>query len=327
MSELIDQSKAEIVHIHNFFPLLTPAVHAESAKRGLAVVQTLHNYRLLCANGLFLREGSVCEKCLNGSKVWGVVHRCYRNSLPGSIAVARMYLRADRNRTWNSHVHRFIALTNFAKEKFVLGGLPSDKIAVKPNFVSMASKRPSQRARRGALFVGRLSPEKGVETLLRAFDRLKEIPLTVVGSGPGMERLKSLAPQGVVFAGQLSPEQVREEMMRAQCLVVPSICFEGFPMTAIEAFAAGLPVVASRIGSLHEIVVEDVSGAHFTPGDAEDLAGVLSRLFAEPARLEELGAGARAYYEANYTPDRNLRQLEAIYTDALEAARADQRVM
>ena len=319
LAALVDRERPDLVHIHNFFPLLTPAIHEAAAEMGLPVVQTLHNYRLVCANAQLLRNGSVCEKCLAGNRLWGVAHRCYRGSLPGSLAVVRMQERAFRAGTWHSHVHRFIALTAFARQKFVASGLPADRIAVKPNVVARISA-PAD-ARHGALFVGRLSPEKGVETLIKAWEQLPMFPLTIAGNGPELERMRALAPANVTFTVAQTPGEIALHMAKAQALIVPSLWYEGFPMVVAEAFAAGLPVIASNIGSLAEIVVPGRNGAHFVPGDAQDLVATVEALLANPATLQRLAVGARASYETHYTPETSLAQLERIYADAIEAAR------
>lgn len=318
VADLVGSTGAELVHIHNFFPLLTPAVHEGAAERGIAVVQTLHNYRLLCANALFLRNGHICQKCLQGSRVWGAAHRCYRGSLPASLAVVRMQWRAERHQTWHQHVHRFIALTEFARSKFVAGGLPAERIAVKPNFVPDPKfARRLREQRKGALFVGRLAEEKGVDVLIKAWKHLPDIPLTIVGDGPERARMQSEAPANVRLLGLRSAEEVRAQMAAAQCLVVPSIWYEPFGMVAIEAFAVGRPVIASRIGALAELVTDQVTGWHFTPGDPESLAEVMREAFGNHTRLAEMGRAARRAWQQYYSPAKNLAQLERIYKEAL----------
>lgn len=312
----------DIVHVHNFFPLLTPAIHEGAAKAGAAVVQTLHNYRTVCAGAMLLRDGAVCEKCLSGNRFWGVLHRCYRGSLAGSLAVAQMQVRADRHRTWHRHVHRFIALTEFARQKFIEGGLPAERIAVKPNFVNGSSESLEQPARLGALFVGRLSPEKGIGTLIEAWRSLPDIPLTIVGTGPELAPLRASAPSNVKFTGELSGSEVAQKMRSAAMLVVPSIWYEPFGMVVIEAFANALPVVASNIGSLASIVRPGQNGELFTTSNAESLRSTIEDLLKNPDRLRLLGAGARQDYVRHYAPDQNLVQLEAIYRAAIEAAAA-----
>lgn len=315
--ELVKVTGAQVVHVHNFFPLLTPAVHVGASRAGAAVVQTLHNYRLLCGGALFLRNGKVCEKCLDGSKAWSVVHRCYRGSLPGSLALARMQWRSEQNQTWSKHVHRFIALTDFARGKFIQGGIPADRLVVKPNFVDAPA--PSSKVRAGALFVGRLSEEKGVHVLLDAWRGISDHTLSIIGDGPERERLVQMAPANVRFLGLQQPEGVREAMERAQCLIIPSLWYEGFPMTVVESYAAALPVLASRIGSLSEIIDDHETGRLFSPGNATELRSILESGFAN-GTFQEQGARARQTFEKIYTPKDNLSLLLSIYEEAITLA-------
>lgn len=320
MNELLDRTGADLVHIHNFFPLLTPAVHEAAAGRGVPVVQTLHNYRLICAAATLMRDGAVCEKCLTGRSA-AIVHRCYRGSLPGSAAVVAMQARAERERTWQRSVTRFIALTEFARGKFIEGGLPADRLVVKPNAVQAAALGAPE-GRRGALFVGRLSAEKGAAVLMRAWQQVGDMPLSVVGDGPERAALQAIAPANVRFLGTLGAEAVGAEMQSARMMIVPSLWYEGFPMTIVEAFAAGLPVIASDIGSLREIVPDGVLGRRFRPGDHAGLATIVNELTVSPDLVAQYGRAARAAYDRHYTPERNLAELEAIYRDAIAANRA-----
>jgi glycosyltransferase involved in cell wall biosynthesis len=245
------------------------------------------------------------------------MHRCYRNSLPGSLALVRMQLRTARDQTWQRDVHRFIVLTKFARAKFIEGGLPQEKIVIKPNFVG---QRPvtNQGKRRGALFVGRLSKEKGVLNLVDAWKSLPDIPLAIVGDGPARERLEAVAPSHIRFLGWRNPDEVRDLMAGAQALLMPSLWYEGFPMTLLEAFSAGLPVLASRLGALAELVDEGETGLQFASADPNDLARVVRAAFDDPARLALMGQAARKVYELRYTPEKNLPHLEAIYAAAIE---------
>lgn len=317
--ELVRSTKAEIVHVHNFFPQLTPAIHVGASEAGAAVVQTLHNYRLICANAMLLRNGLICEKCLTGSNIWGVVHRCYRGSVIGSLAVVRMQRLAQTRSTWNS-VHKFIALTEFQRSKYGQAGFPLDRIISKPNFV-VAPERVSSKRTPTAIFVGRLSEEKGLRCLLTAWNNLPEIPLIIIGDGPDRKLLENLAPRNTTFLGALSREEVKKEMHRASLLVMPSIWYEGFPMTIVEAYSASIPVLAARIGSLSEIIDEGVTGVTFKANDPSDLADKTKQIFANLTKLEEMGQQARDTYERLYTPATNLRQLEAIYKSALNVSR------
>lgn len=321
-ADLTRRTRADVVHIHNFFPLLTPAAHVGAMRAGAAVVQTLHNYRLLCANALFLRNGSVCESCLGGSRLPAVTNRCYRGSLAGSLAVTRMQDRAQARGSWRSSVDRFIALTTFARDKFVSGGLPGELIAIKPNFVDQPRLLHAPE-RSGAIYVGRLSSEKGIHVLLQAWKQMPDVKLTIIGDGPERQRLEAMSPGNVVFAGAASREEVFHQMARAQLMIIPSLWYEGFPVTVVEALASGLPVLGSRIGGLAEIIPNESGLCLFGPGDAAQLAHNARALLAAN-RLAKAGEEARAAYLAKYTPKQNLAQLERVYAEAMD--HRDQRL-
>ncbi len=306
----------DVVHVHNFFPLITPSVYDACRDAGVPVVQTLHNYRTICAGALLVRSGRPCEDCIGGSPYQGALHGCYRGSRLGSLAVARMIARHRGQGTWRTKVDRFIALTEFAKAKFVEAGFPAEKIAVKPNFVEDARPQEAETARNGALFVGRLSPEKGIGTLLTAWRDL-DAPLRIAGDGPLLGMAQGSASPNVVPLGNLPPEAVNQEMARAAFLVMPSDWYEGFPVTLAEAFCRGLPVIASRLGAMAEIVDDGVTGLHFTPGDPQDLAAKVRWAANHPEEMRRMGANARRAYEERYTPEANYRLLMTIYEDVI----------
>lgn len=312
--EAVRRIRPDIVHIHNFFPLLSPAVHEGAAEAGATVVQTLHNYRLVCAAATFQRNGEVCTKCLDGSALWGVAHRCYRGSLAGSATVVAMQSSFRRHVVRNGSVDRYIVLASFARSIFEASGLPADRIVVRPNFVPDRRRPPRPRA--GALYVGRLSPEKGVATLVEAWRAVPDHHLTIVGDGPLRQELEQAAPPNVRLVGRADADQVAEHMVSAALLVMPSVWFEGFPLIPIEAFCQGLPVLASDIGALREIVAPGETGDLFPPGNAAQLAEKATSLLATPQRLALMGTAARATYEALYTPEQGLKTLEAIYREA-----------
>lgn len=320
MADLLQRTQAEVVHIHNFFPLLTPAVHEAASERGVAVVQTMHNFRTVCASALLMRDEQVCEKCMAGNRNWALLHRCYRGSFAGSLALVRMQNRAFKTNTWEKHTDKIIALTQFGKDKFIEGGLPEKRLVVKPNFIADENFSPND-VRSGALFVGRLSLEKGADKLVEAWKSLPDIPLRIVGDGPERSQLESIAPAHVTFCGLLSREDVRKEMAHASALIMPSIWYEGFPMTIVEAFSTGLPVIASRLGSMAEIITHSENGLHFTAGDPHDLADTVRTAFLNPISLTKMGHGARQSYETYYTPEKNLQMLEGIYASAIREAK------
>ncbi|MBA4262159.1 MAG: transferase, partial [Comamonadaceae bacterium] len=252
LSALVRRFQPNIIHAHNTFPLVSPSVYWAASRLGVPVVQTLHNFRLMCLNALFLREGKVCEDCL-GSLPWrGVVRGCYRESRPASGVLAGMLTLHRGLGTYQNKVARYIALNEFCRGKFIEGGLPAGRVAVKPNFVDSRAAPDTGRPRSGLLFVGRLSVEKGVSTLAQAMGKLPLAGLRVAGDGPQRGELEGLV--GVSLLGSLPKQGVMDEMARALALVVPSIWYETFGMVAIEAFASGTPVIASRIGALAELV-------------------------------------------------------------------------
>jgi len=321
VSHIIKEVNPDVVHVHNFFPLLTPSIYEACRGARVPVVQTLHNFRTICAGGLLFREGKVCEDCIQGTPYQAVLHKCYRDSRLGSLAVARMVDFHRRRGTWNTLVDRFIALTEFAKNKFVEAGFPEEKIVVKPNFVRANQfERRNGEDRLGALFVGRLSLEKGLDTLMRAWRNL-EIPLKIVGNGPLLDRVREKSHKAVSVLGRKEPDQVIQEMARSAFLVIPSECYEGFPVILAEAFSEGLPVIASRLGAMAEIVEDGVTGLHFAPCDAEDFARKVRWANDHPEDMHRMGRQARLVYEEKYTPEVNYRQLMAIYQDAIMESR------
>lgn len=318
--EAVRAFRPHIVHLHNTFPFASPAVVHAAKAEGVPVVMTLHNYRLLCVNALFFREGRVCEDCLGHLPWRGAVHGCYRDSRPASAVVAGMLALHRALGTWGK-VDRFIALTEFARKKFIEAGFSPPKVAVKPNFV-----HPDPGVGEGqggyALFVGRLSPEKGVETLLQAWARLKGgVPLKVVGDGPLRSRVEAAVGQmeGLEYLGPKPLLEVYRLMGEAAFLVFPSEGYETFGRVAVEAFAKGTPVVAAEIGAAGEVTEHGRTGLHFRPGDPEDLAAKVEWLLLHPEELRRMRREARAEYEAKYTAERNYQLLMEIYGQALEA--------
>lgn len=316
MRALLERVRPDVVHVHNFFPLLTAAVHAEARSYGVPVIQTLHNFRLFCAAATFERNGRICELCVHKGRINAVVHRCYRDSVVSSAAVAAMQHEAVDRRLLTDNVDRFIALTEFAKSKFLECGLPAEKVVVKPNFLNRSAVR-EELPRDGVLFVGRIAKEKGLFTLMKAWRSLPDIPLTVIGDGPLRADLERSSPANVRFLGWLAPNEVDDAMRRAAVLIVPSLWYEGFGMVLIEGFANGLPAIVSRIGSLAEIVEPAVTGDYCVPGDPESIVTTVRRVLADRTALGRMSRNAKNVFEERYSAERNLALMESIYADAL----------
>jgi glycosyltransferase involved in cell wall biosynthesis len=311
----------DVAHVHNFFPLLTPAVHEQLHALGIPLVQTLHNYRLFCANGAFLRAGRPCEDCVSAGPWNAVRHACYRGSRLQTAAWAAATAHERRRDVLARCVALFVATSAFARERLVAAGLPAEKVVVKPNPVA----DPGEPAvgGRGALYVGRLSPEKGVRLLLEAWRELEGRPLEIVGAGPEEPELRRLAASipGVSFAGALAPAAVQERLRAALFLVAPSLCYENFPLAVAEAMAAGKPAVASHPTAMTELVEPGRTGLLFARGDAHALAQACRRLFDDPARAQAMGREARARYEDELAPERSTQRLLDLYGRVLGAAR------
>ena len=318
VGRLIESFRPTVIHAHNTFPLVSPSLYWVAARFGVPVVQTLHNFRLLCPQAMFLRDGRVCEDCLGRLPWRGIAHRCYRNSTTQSALLTTMLLVHRHRRTYQQKIARFIAMNSFCKQKFVAGGLPENRIAIKPNFVSDPGCPDADQARNGALFVGRLSYEKGLHVLSGALARLRDAQVRVIGTGPGANLLEG-NPRAIRM-GFCERSTVLAEMKAASYLVVPSVCYENFPVTLAEAFACGLPVIASDTGSLAELIDDGQTGLLFRSGDEADLAEKMNWSNHHPEKMAEMGRNARAVYETKYTAERNYEQLSCIYRDALAEA-------
>lgn len=314
LSTLIRATRPDIAHFHNTFPQISASAYAACRDNRVPVVQTLHNYRYVCPGALLMRDGKPCESCLGGplGLLPALARRCYRGSL--SATGAQVYaIAANRLRDRYGLVNRYIALTEFAAAKLAQGGLPRERIVVKPNF--LPKPPPVGEGGGYAIYVGRLTPEKGVGTLLRAWRDLRDLPLKIVGDGSERgeyERFAAAEGLPVEFLGYRSQAEILRLVGGARFQAVPSEWYEGFPMVVLEAYACGTPVLAARIGSLDEIVADGVAGLKFTPGDADDLATQARRLLAlpDPARMRRR---VRQTFDDHYTADKNLNRLLDIY--------------
>jgi glycosyltransferase involved in cell wall biosynthesis len=321
--DLVDRKLREhrfdVLHVQNFFPLLSPSVYYAARKHGVAVVQTLRNYRLLCPNVYLFRDGHICEDCT--TKVFkypGILHGCYRGSRMATAAVAAMTAFHTIKGTWIDAVDLYVALTEFVRDKFIEAGFPPAKLVVKSNFVY---PDPGCGGGEGgyALFVGRLSSEKGLKVLLAAWKLLNRVwKLKIVGEGPLSPIVEKFCCENpdVEWLGQRPREEIAKLMGAARVLVFPSEWYETFGRVAIESFAAGTPVIASRLGAMAEIGEEMRTGLLFRPGDSEDLAAKLRWILEHPVQVDAMRDAARKLYENKYTMHENCRILIQAYKSA-----------
>jgi glycosyltransferase involved in cell wall biosynthesis len=313
-------AKPDIVHVHNFFPQLSPSVYYACTKAKVPVVQTLHNFRLICPNALLFREGKPCEDCVGRTIPWpGIRNACYRDSHVGTAVLATMLTAHRLWGTWQV-VDAYIALSEFARRKLIAGGVPSSHLFVKPNCLA---PDPGMRARSSdyALFVGRRSSEKGIKTLLAAWAHLPARRLKIVGDGPLRDVVEQTKIPNLEFMGSQSSEAVMRLIGAAAFLVVPSECYENFPRVLVETFAKGVPVLGSRIGSMEELIDDGRTGILFAPGDARDLANKAEWLFTHPDKLQLMSAEARREFETKYTAEQNYKQLMQIYGSATSVSK------
>ncbi len=311
--------KPDVAHVHNIWYMFSPSVYQAAYDAGVPVVQTLHNYRLICPGGQLLRNGKPCELCVGKRfPIHGVRYGCYYNPL-ASMVKALHVIWQRRAGHWERAIQVFIALTEFARQKFIQGGLPPDKIVVKPNFVA---PDPGEGSHQGdyALFAGRLSEEKGVHVLLEAWKRLSSAyRLIIAGDGPLSNLVREAAAQhaNITWLGHQPRSEVIRLMQDARVLVFPSICYEGLSMSLVEAFATGLPVIASNLGSMSTVIEHQTTGWLFTPGDAQALSEAVREAFSGVQRLREMSANARQTYLQHYTAERNYEMLINIYQQAI----------
>jgi len=324
LREVIRKVRPDIIHFHNTFPLISPAAYYAAKAEGVPVVQTLHNYRLLCPNALFFRDGHVCEDCMGKFVPWpGILHACYRESRAATGVTAGMLSVHRVLRTYSRMVDVYIALTDFAQQKFIQGGLPAEKIAVKSNFID---PDPGIGDGQGgyALFVGRLSQEKGVNTLLAAWEKIGgKIPLKIMGDGPLASQVARASQRipAIEWLGHKPRQSVLGLMKDAAVLIFPTVWYEGFPATIVEAYSVGLPVITSNLGGMSSIIEHRRTGMHFRSGDPDDLATQVDWILTHPAELALMRKEARAEYKAKYTAGRNYKILMDIYKTAIERSR------
>jgi glycosyltransferase involved in cell wall biosynthesis len=318
LARVLAEVRPQVCHFHNTFPLISPSAYRACRDAGVPVVQTLHNYRLVCPSATLFRDGHPCVECLNRSVPWpGVMHACYRSSRAATGAVAAMLVTHRALGTWQRDVDAYITPSEFARSMFLSAGFAPDHVFAKPNFLSLD---PGVGDHRGgyALFVGRLTEDKGILTLLEAWRGIGEqLPLKVVGTGPLFRHPNGEQP-GVEWLGERGRAEIFALMRDATLLIFPSIWFETFGLTIIEAFATALPVVASRLGTAVELIEHDVTGLHFTAGDAQDLARTVQRALGDTERLAALGRRGRLEFERKFTAAATYELQMRIYQRAIE---------
>jgi glycosyltransferase involved in cell wall biosynthesis len=322
---LIRRERPDLVHFYNTFPLLSPAVYYAARAEGRAVVQSLHNYRLMCANGEFFRDGHPCEDCLGRPLALdGIIHRCYRGDRGASAAVTAMRVVHRLLGTWSDLVDVYLAgVTEWSRAKFLRSGIPDAKLVTKPNF-TFPDPGPGTGRGRYAIFIGRLVPQKGVATLLGAWQRIGDrMALRILGRGPlEADVIRAAAGNPAIrFLGHRPLQEMYAELKEASFLVFPSHWYEALPRTIVDSFAVGTPVLASGLGAMASLIDHGRTGLHFQPGGADDLAAKVLWMVEHPEELGRMRAQARREYELHYTADRNYTCLMEAYAMAMQRGR------
>ncbi|MBF0384962.1 MAG: glycosyltransferase family 4 protein [Candidatus Omnitrophica bacterium] len=317
--------KPDIAHFHNIFYHLTPSVYSACKEEGVPVVQTLHNFRIFCSNGLMLRRGLNCEICLELPSFKAVFHRCYRSSAFLTYLIYQMLIKHNKKKTWHEQISTFIALSEFSREKFVRFGIKEEKIMVRPNFVFPTDVDVPLPKKKGgyALYMGRMSGEKGVEKLIEAWREIKGIPLYLAGNGPEEEFYFRLVKEknisNVKFLGYIDGSEKINLLREARFIVVPSLCYENSPRIISEAFSMAVPVIANKTGSLIEIISDGKTGLLFDIRINGDLKEKAEALWDNDTLINKMSQNAFNEYRIKYSPQASFNMLCDIYKRTLEA--------
>lgn len=315
--------RPDIAHVHNVFPLLSPRLYKVLKDNGIPIVQTIHNFRFICPNGLMYQKGKVCEKCLEKrSSYYCGLNRCYRGSLLQSFWYSDIIRRAQK-RNWFGLIDRYITLNPFYKQKLAEAGFDERKIVVIPNFTREPQIDRNLAKEDYMLYIGRLSQEKGLFTLLEAMEQLGGscIRLKIAGAGPLREALlkhmESRKLSHVQLIGQVGGVAKEELMQKAKAVIVPSEWYENLPTVILESFSVGTPVIVSDIGGLSCLVREGVNGLKFEAGSSMKLAEAVMALQHDASLLEAMSQKARETYESEYTLEVYKKRMMALYQDIL----------
>ena len=325
VSSWLSTHKPDCILVQNVFPLLSPSVLAACRQSGAPVMMRCPNYRLICPNGLLMTKGRICEKCVGGREYWCVLHNCEQRFVKSAGYALRHYV-ARRLAFFKRHVDIFMVLTSFARDKLIANGFAPERVHVLSALADPSGFQPALGGPSSSYagFVGRISPEKGVDILVEAAHKLPHIPFKIAGAYPADASIVRHAPQNVEFVGPLNRDSLIKFYQDATCLIVPSCWYEGLPAVMIEAMLCAKPIIASDIGGLSDVAADQVTGLLFKPGDVEDLSAKIQLLWDDDARSRELGLAGRRKAERDYSPEAFYDRFMAAYATSL-ALRAKHR--
>ncbi len=320
VQKVLREVEPDVMHVHNVFPVLSPSVFKAAKDLGVRTVNTLHNYRLVCANGLLMRDGGPCTLCVTGSRLNGLKYRCYRDSLILTAPhTASQYYHALAG-TYRKYVDTFVVLSSFAADLFMQRGMVREKIVVKPNFLANPPQVSTEPKRNVITFVGKVVPEKGLSRLLPVWCQHfgeSNFTLQIIGDGTEREALEAQyqAPN-LVWRGWLDRRDVLHEVATSKWLVLPSTWFEGFPMVLLEAMYSRTPAIVPRLGAMPEIVGGTESGLVYEPGDPDMIRALSEAIAMDEVRYNEVADLALRRVQEEYSPDVSYRKLMVAYGTA-----------
>ncbi len=317
--KVLEKEQPDLCHVHNFLPLISPSIFYACEKANVPVVQTLHNYRLICTNGLLMRQGQICESCLGKSAYQSVLKKCYRDSMIQTYAIASMLEKHKKRQTWTTKIDAFICLTEFARDKFIAHGLPPEKLKIKPNFMGGNSSKEIEKKEENPYFiyVGRLTESKGVN-LFKAINADLPFPIKMVGEGELMNELRGLPTIEVL--GTKTHDETVALIRNARALILPSLWYEGMPMVILEAFAVKTPVIASNLGAMKSMIQHTNNGLLFSAGSSAELLNLLQMAKDYPDKMKVLADNAFANYAELYSSEANYEKLMEIYQSVIHPA-------
>jgi glycosyltransferase involved in cell wall biosynthesis len=322
VKKIIKEKSIDVVHVHNTLPLVSPSVYYAAKKYNVRVLQTIHNFRLLCPAATLTRNGAICEDCINNGLGNAIKNKCYRNSLLQTI-ISTFNLWFHRKIKTYQKVDGYITLTEFNKQKLA-NLFPEEKIYIKPNSIRNIKKYNNEIKKDYFLFLGRIDDLKGIKLLIKTWKGIEDYRLLVVGKGPLESEVKEYIEKYNIKNIELLGFKPKEEVMKivhhAKAMIVPSQWYEGFPMTIVESFSLGVPVIAGDIGNLSSIIEHRKNGLLFKYNDYLDLEDKIREVIKNESLLEQLSNGARESFEKKYHSELNYKQLVNIYNDCMKGS-------
>ena len=317
MNQMVSQNRPDLVHIHNIYPLLSPSILVSCRRAGIPVVMTCHNFRLICPVATLFSDGKICERCVDRKEYWCVLKNC-RGTFSESVAYALRSFFARSLGLFKKNVTIYIAVSEYVKSRLVSSGFDKDLITVIPNMVNIPKTNVEPTNGKYVAYIGRISEEKGIKTLLAAASRVPNMQLLLAGNGPLLPEYKRCVQKNANFIGRLNKQQLVSFYQHARFIVVPSEWYETFGLVVAEAMSHGLPVIASRIGGLPELVEDGVTGLLFEPGNSEDLAGKMKLLWDNSDLCKKMGEAGRDKATREYNENIYYKRLIAAYKKAID---------